>query len=53
MQNCSNKKIPAELLGRLDRRHDDLLRRLDELNEQVESALEEIAEGKPGSDTDG
>lgn len=34
---------PHELLDRLDARHDELIRKLDELNLQIESALAQFA----------
>jgi hypothetical protein len=36
---------PRELVERLDSRHDELIRRLDELNAQIEAALAEF--GRP------
>jgi hypothetical protein len=36
---------PRELVERLDSRHDELIRRLDELNVQIEAALAEF--GRP------
>jgi hypothetical protein len=37
---------PRELLDRLDSRHDELIRKLDELNAQVEQALAEIVKSR-------
>jgi hypothetical protein len=34
---------PQELLERLDSRHDELIRKLDELNAEIERALAEFA----------
>lgn len=42
MATSAKKKTPAELLGRLESRHDDLLNQLDELNGQIERALREV-----------
>jgi hypothetical protein len=39
---------PRELVERLDSRHDELIRRLDELNAQIEAALAEF--GRPKSE---
>jgi hypothetical protein len=36
---------PRELVERLDSRHDELIKRLDELNAQIEAALAEF--GRP------
>ena len=38
---------PRELLDRLDSRHDELIRKLDELNAQIEATLAQFA--KPRS----
>lgn len=34
---------PRELLDRLETRHDELIRKLDELNAQIEAALSQFA----------
>jgi hypothetical protein len=34
---------PRELLDRLDSRHDELIRKLDELNSQIEATLAQFA----------
>jgi 2-phospho-L-lactate guanylyltransferase (CobY/MobA/RfbA family) len=34
---------PREMLDRLDSRHDELIRKLDELNARIEAALVELA----------
>ena len=39
---------PSEVLDRLDSRHDELIRKLDELNAQIEQALAQFA--KPRTD---
>jgi hypothetical protein len=39
---------PRELVERLDSRHDELIKRLDELNAQIEAALAEF--GRPKDD---
>ena len=40
---------PREVLALLDSRHDELIRRLDELNAQIEAALAEFAATREGS----
>jgi hypothetical protein len=42
---------PRELVQRLDARHEELIRRLDELNVQIEEALAEF--GRPRDDAAG
>jgi hypothetical protein len=37
---------PRELLDRLDSRHDELIRKLDELNAQIEQALAQIGKSR-------
>ena len=37
---------PRELLDRLDSRHDELIRKLDELNAQIEQALAQIGKAR-------
>jgi hypothetical protein len=37
---------PRELLNKLDSRHDELIRKLDELNAQIEQALEEFSKNR-------
>ena len=39
---------PQELLERLDSRHDELIRKLDELNAEIERALAEFATSRTG-----
>ena len=41
----SSPLSPRELVDRLDSRHEELIRRLDELNAQIEAALAEF--GRP------
>jgi hypothetical protein len=36
-------RTPSEALAQLESRHDELIRRLDELNQQIEKALAEFA----------
>ncbi|MEX2091366.1 MAG: hypothetical protein WD971_01750 [Pirellulales bacterium] len=38
---------PRELLDRLDSRHDELIRKLDELNAQIEQTLAEFGKSRP------
>ena len=40
---------PQELLQRLDSRHDDLIRKLDELNAEIEQALADFAKSRATS----
>ena len=40
---------PRELLDRLDSRHDELIRKLDELNAQIEAALTSFAKSRAPS----
>jgi hypothetical protein len=40
---------PRELLDRLDSRHDELIRKLDELNDQIEQALAQIGKSRIGT----
>jgi hypothetical protein len=44
---------PAEALEALDARHDELIRKLDELNAQIESALREFAVRGAADEKDG
>lgn len=37
---------PNELLQRLDSRHDELIRKLDELNTQIEATLSQFAKSR-------
>jgi len=37
---------PRELLDRLDSRHDELIRKLDELNAQIEATLAQFAKAR-------
>jgi len=37
---------PSDTLDRLDARHDELIRKLDELNAQIEQALAEFAKSR-------
>ena len=37
---------PRELLDRLDSRHDELIRKLDELNAQIEATLAQFAKSR-------
>jgi hypothetical protein len=41
---------PREVLDRLDARHDELIKKLDELNAQIEAALAEFARSREPSD---
>ena len=43
---------PRELLDRLDSRHDELIRKLDELNAQIEQALSEFGKSRATSQSD-
>ena len=40
---------PREMLDRLDSRHDELIRKLDELNVQIEQALAQFAKTRTAS----
>jgi hypothetical protein len=42
---------PREALNQLDARHDELIRRLDELNAQIEAALAEFAATRNAAST--
>jgi hypothetical protein len=41
---------PRELVERLDARHDELIRKLDELNAQIEATLAEFARSRKSVD---
>jgi hypothetical protein len=41
---------PRELLDRLDSRHDELIRKLDELNAQIETALAQFGKSRSATD---
>ena len=43
---------PRELVDRLDARHDELIKKLDELNAQIETALAEFARSRQTSESD-
>jgi hypothetical protein len=44
---------PRELVDRLDARHDELIRKLDELNAQIEATLAEFARSRESADDKG
>ena len=46
-QSSISMPTPRELLDRLDSRHDELIRKLDELNAQIEQTLAEFAKSRP------
>ncbi len=43
---------PRELVDRLDARHEELIRKLDELNAQIEEALAEFARSRETAPAD-
>jgi hypothetical protein len=42
---------PRELLDRLDSRHDELIRKLDELNAQIEATLAQFGKSRTSAST--